>query len=64
MTSPKIGEAFCDADVIFAGGPAENLIVRKCDACGTVWAHEPNATLLSCPFCSVPAIDGLEEVNP
>lgn len=54
MTSPKIGEALCDADAVENGAMAENLIVRKCNDCGTVWAHDSLATLLFCPSCLEP----------
>lgn len=54
MTSPKIGAAFCDANALEGGAPAENLIVRKCNDCGTVWAHDTLVTVLFCPSCLTP----------
>ena len=51
----KIGEAFCSAEVIEAGGIADNLTVRMCSSCGTVWGHDPNVGVLQCPFCLTPA---------
>ena len=61
MTSPKIGAAFCNADAIEGGAPAENLTVRKCKSCETTWAHDPIVALLFCPSCLEPAGDIEEE---
>ena len=54
MSNPKIGEAFCNGDAVERGAPAENLIVRKCEICDTVWAHSPiQLGVLHCPSCLI-----------
>jgi len=57
MANPQIGKAFCNADAVQNGAPAEDLIVRKCEVCECVWAHDPNRTNLVCPSCMEEAED-------